>query len=181
MVIEPDRPDPRLAGLIDGLVDRAPASDLWPGISARLTPHRRGIVVMRWPTALAAGLALVTGSVGLTLLMQARPVASRPLPDHPAPTGPEAVLPAGFVQATGTLQRAIDDLEQTLATTTQALDPTTRDRVREAIATLDAAIDDARQRAMGAPTDLGAARYLTRAMQRKLDVLQSVATLTHRS
>jgi len=182
MAIEPDRPDPRLAGLIDGLVDRAPERDLWPGVSARLAPRHPGRLVMRWPTALAAGLALVAASAGITVFLQGRSASLAPTTGSPVVTGPApALLPAGFAQATGTLQQAIDELEQTLAATTASLDPTTRDRVREAIATLDAAIEDARERAVGAPTDLGAARYLTRTMQRKLDVLQSVATLTHRS
>ncbi len=182
MDTEHDRPDPRLAGLIDGLIDREPERDLWPNVSARLTPRHRGRLVMRWPTALAAGLALIAGSAALTILLQGRTLRVTPVQDSAGAAGTAAViLPAGFAQATGTLQQAIDELEQTLAATTESLDPTTRDRVREAIVTLDAAIADARQRALGAPTDLGAARYLTRAMQRKLDVLQSVATLTHRS
>lgn len=179
MATDRDRPDPRLAGLIDGLVDCDPERDLWPSVAARLTPHHPGRLVMRWPTALAAGLALVASSATLTILLQGRVarVVGDPVVTRPA----SVVLPAEFVQATGTLQQAIDELEQTLATTTESLDPTTRERVRDAIVTLDAAIDDARQRALGAPTDIGAARYLTRAMQRKLDVLESVATLTHRS
>lgn len=183
MDTEQDRPDPKLASLIGGLVDRGPERDLWPGVSARLRPRHRGTLVMRWPTALAAGLALVAGSTALTLLVQGRStppmVGVAVTPPGSAPMA--AILPAGFAEATGTLQQAIDELEQTLAATTESLDPTTRSRIRDAIVSLDDAIDDARQRAIGAPTDLGAARYLTRTMQRKLDVLQSVATLTQRS
>lgn len=182
MATELDRPDPRLAGLIDDLVDRDPERDLWPSVSARLRPRHRGTLVMRWPTALAAGLALVASSAALTILLQGRVARIAPVVGNQVVVGPATVaLPAGFAQASGTLQQAIDELELALATTTASLDPTTRERVREAIVTLDAAIDDARQRALGAPTDVAAARYLTRAMQRKLDVLESVATLTHRS
>lgn len=183
MDTEDDRPDPRLAGLIAGLVDQEPGRDLWPGISSRLAPRRPGTLILRWPTALAAGLALVAGTAALMTVLQQRSGPNGMVADSGVMPGASSapVLPAGFDAATGTLQAAIDDLERTLASHTASLDPITRQRVGEAIASLDEAIGDARRQAVDAPTDVGAARYFTRTLQRKLGMLQTVATMTSRS
>lgn len=182
MDIDRDRLDPRLAQLIEGLPDSPPARDLWPGIAARLRPERQGRLVLRWPTALAAGLALL--GAGAALASLAAPGRS-PVAPHVAqlsqPTPGPTVIPADFASATATLQAAIDELERSLAASSASLDPTTRLRMEGAIAALDAAISDAQLRAEEAPEDPRAARYLTRTMERKLAILQSVAALTHRS
>lgn len=185
MDIELDGPDPQLARLIEGLADRPPETDLWPGIASRIAPRPRGVVQLRWSMALAAALALVTGTVALTLLVQrasqltppATEVASAPVTE----AGTPHILPAGFSAATTSLTNAIDELERTVATASPALEPETRDRISRALRALDVAIAEARFQADATPTDVGAARYLTRTLQRKLDALQSVATMISRS
>lgn len=178
MATEPtdrDRPDPRLAGLIAGLADRPPETDLWPGIARRI--ERRGTVKMTWPVALAAACLLIVASVSATLLWQraAAPatVSRTPVASH--------LLPVGFDSATSALAEAIDQLEQTVAAATPRLDTAARRRIDQSLATLDAAIADARRAALATPEDVDAARYLTRTMQRKLSVLQTVATMMQRS
>ena len=180
MATDHDELDPRLREAIASLTDREPEVDLWPGIARQITPRRPGTLQLRWPVAAAAALALVAGSA----------VVTRQLTEAPAPTAPVAsrvvgdggtVLPAGFDRATTTLDAAISQLEDAFAGVAPTLDQETRSAILASITALDAAIADARARAGAAPDDIDAARYLTRAMQRKLRVLQTVATLTRAS
>ncbi len=171
--------DPRLAAAIDGLADREPAADLWPGIARRIAPRRPGTLQLRWPVALAAGLALIAASAAITTLVLRQP--SRDGDRRAVASGPAAatvVLPAGYDRAEQSLASAIDRLEEAYAAAEPRLDPAVREQIKTSLAALDTAISDARTRADAAPTDLRAARYLTRAMQRKLDVLRTVATMT---
>ncbi len=177
MATDHDELDPRLAAAIRGLEDRGPEVDLWPGIARRITPRRPGTLQLRWPVAVAAALALVAGSAAITSAL---------LPGRGAPTTTAAIangastpaLPAGYERAEQTLSTAIDRLEEAYAAAEPRLDPATRTQIKASLAALDTAIADARTRADAAPTDLRAAKYLTHAMQRKLDVLQTVATMT---
>ncbi len=180
MATDHDELDPRLREAISGLRDREPDSDLWPGISRRIAPPRPGTIQLRWPIAAAAAVALVAGSAVVTRqLVQSGPVAARetgtPIASH---AGSVTVLPAGFDLATASLSDAIAQVEDAFAEVAPSLDSATRASIAGAIRTLDAAIADASARAGAAPDDIDAARYLTRTMQRKLRVLQSVTTLT---
>jgi hypothetical protein len=168
--------DPRLAAAIAGLEDHEPGQDLWPGIANRIAPRQPGTLQLRWPVAAAAALALVAASAAVTTLL------NRTAPPPVVATGGTdpagvTVLPAGYDEAERTLANAIERLEQAYAAAEASLPTDVRRQIGEALASLDEAIDDARTRAGAAPTDLGAARYLTRTMQRKLDMLETAATM----
>ncbi len=170
--------DPRLAEAISALRDRAPTADLWPGIAPRLTRRRpRGSVLLRWPTALAAGVTIALVSAGGTLLLlRDRSVAVPPAATRNTP----ALLPTAYTAADSTLGSAIRDLEGALRASLPALDSTTRLGIERSLATLDNAIADAARRRAATPDDPHAERYLTSTLRRKLDVLRTVSTLTAR-
>lgn len=174
---------PELRDAIATLRDREPEQDLWPTIEAAVAAKGRpGFVQIRRPVLIAAGLALIAASVAITVALRhpATPAVVAVSPNAVS-TSAAATLPAGFDAATLTLERAIEQLEAAVAMESSALDPGARARVDGSLAVLNDAIADAHAQADAAPRDVGAARYLTRTMQRKLDVLQSVASMTRRS
>lgn len=61
-----DHDEPEVPGLRQLPMRRAPASDLWPGIEARLKPRRR-VQPTRYLAAAACVLAVLGGAVGLNL------------------------------------------------------------------------------------------------------------------
>lgn len=183
MEIDHDDLGPELRDAIRTLHDREPEHDLWPTIEAAVAAKGRpGFVQVRRPVLVAAGFALVAASVAITVALwnPATPAVVAVSPTAVSASA-NATLPAGFDAATLTLERAIEQLEAAVATETAALDSSARARVDGSLAALNDAIADARAQVDAAPRDVGAARYLTRTMQRKLDVLQSVASMTRRS
>jgi hypothetical protein len=181
MVIDHEGPDPRLAEAIGELQDREPVRDLWPGISRRIERRPPGTLELRWTVAAAAALTLLIGGAALSRLIvpvsepAATPVATAP------PQEASMVLPAGFSSAEASLTAAIDQLEQAYLAAAPTLDPEVRLAISNSLASLDTAIVDARSRAGSAPTDVDAARYLTRTMQRKLNVLRTATNMVSRS
>lgn len=171
--------DPRLAAAIARLEDREPDTDLWPGIARQIAPRRPGMLQVRWPVAAAAALALVAGSAAVTTLMVRDGAPATPMVAT-GTTGADAplpILPAGYDDAAQTIGAAIERLEQAYAAAASSLPADVREEIASSLAALDQAIAEARHRAGAAPEDLGAARYLTRTMQRKLDMLETAATM----
>ncbi|MEO5824392.1 MAG: hypothetical protein ABIR59_00715 [Gemmatimonadales bacterium] len=183
MDFEHDDIGPELQGAIGTLRDRDPEHDLWPTIAEAVAAEGRpGFIQVRRGVLIAAGLALVAASVAITVALRETPVRTVVAGVPPTVVVPAAaVLPAGFNVATVTLERAIEQVEAAVAMASSTLDESTRVRIEGSMAVLNGAIADARARADAAPRDVGAARYLTRTMQRKLDVLQSVASMTRRT
>jgi hypothetical protein len=181
MATDLDGPDPRLAEALRDLRDREPANDLWPGIARRIDRRRPRVLQLRWPVAAAAALTLLVGGAALSrVIMPAR----GPVTSSVATTSPQdatVVLPAGFNSAEATLATAIDQLEQAYLAAAASLDPEVRLAISSSLASLDTAIVDARSRAGSVPTDVDAARYLTRTMQRKLSVLRTATNMVSRS
>lgn len=173
-----DELDPQLRTAIAGLEDREPETDLWPGIRRRIAPRRPRVLELRWPVAAAAALALVAGSAAVTTWLVRGGTGATTVATQPPPADASLpALPAGYDQAAASLVAAIDRLEQAYAAAAAALPADVRQEIGASLVALDAAIDDARARAEAAPADLGAARYLTRTMQRKLDMLETAATM----
>ncbi len=172
--------DPRLREAIATLRDTPPPEDLWPQIAPQLSPrYPAGTMLLRWPTAIAAGLVIASASIGGTLLLLRSGVA---LPVGTA-TPPGLITPASNIAATHTpadqaLQQAIGQLETRLSATEATLDQNTRDAIRTSIAALDQAIADAATRQRALPDDPRSAAYLTSALQKKLDVLRTVTRRT---
>jgi hypothetical protein len=181
MATDHDDPlDPRLAEAIAALRDAPPSDDLWPEIAPRLAPrHPAGTLLLRWPTAIAAGLVIATASVGGTLWML-RGEAAVPAPGIASSVDavPANVVVAAHTPADQALQRAIGELESRLVLAEGSLDATTRDGIRASLDALDRAIADAAARQRATPDDARSAHYLTSALQKKLEVLR---TLTRRT
>lgn len=178
MPVDDEPLDPILAEAVDSLRDRQPARDLWPEIAPRLSPRRpKGSVLLRWPTALAAGIAIAVLSAGGTTMLLRRHAT--------VPAGAAAatsVVPVAWSSADSTLERAITDLERSLRATMGQLDEPARAGINRSLAVLDQAIADAAARRAATPDDPRAGRYLTSTLRKKLDVLRTVSTLTaHRS
>jgi hypothetical protein len=169
--------DPQLRQAIDRLEDREPTTDLWPGIARRIAPPRPKLLTLPWPVAAAAALALVAGGAVLgTRLAGDGPGDPGVVATTPS-TGEAPLLPAGYDEAERTLEQAIDRLEEAYAAAAPSLPTEVQARITESLGALDEAIADARLRAGNAPSDLGAARYLTKTLQRKLDVLETAASM----
>lgn len=173
--------DRRLADAIATLRDTPPAEDLWAGIAPQLTPrHPAGTFLLRWPTAIAAGLVIASASIGGTLLLL-RSGAVVP-PTAPAgeatPVAPATTIVAAHTPADQALQQAISQLEARLTSTEATIDPATREGIRASLAALDRAIADAATLQRATPDDPRSAQYLTSALQKKLDVLRTVTRRT---
>jgi hypothetical protein len=139
------------------------------------------VLQVRWPVAAAAALSLMAGGAALSrLLLPDVPAEAAPLAIAPV-TDPGPVLPVGFDRAEAALTDAIAQLQAAYQAAAPTLDPEVRSAVAQSLASLDTAIVDARRRAGASPTDIDAARYLTRTMQRKLSVLRTAANMATRS
>ncbi|MEO5798531.1 MAG: hypothetical protein ABIZ70_11820 [Gemmatimonadales bacterium] len=178
MATEREELDSRLAEAVRGLRDTPPAADLWPEIAPRLQPRRiAGTVRLRWPTALAAGLAIAVASVGGTLAVLRRAEVPPAVVKLPKNTGVPVVSVALASPADTTLETAIVQLEATLQTLQAKLDPASRESLNRSLRVLDRAIADASEQRRAEPEDPRAARYLTATLRKKLDVLRTVTVL----
>jgi len=133
-----------------------PPHDLWPGITARLAPRRRGLP--RW-LPLAAAIALVMG--GLSLWWLARRAT--------APTAPSPVA----VQAGDDAAELLVALERDPGT----LAPATIAALRQNLAVIDSAIADSRRALAHDAGDANAERWLRAVQRQRLDLLRQVVRL----
>ncbi len=171
-----------------------PATDLWPGIAARigagisksqdvvdLGAQRR--VRRRWafslPQLAAASIALMTVSGGAVWFMSGtarQSVVSAPAPSSP-PEGTPAVSVAMKPNASQSYAAAVADLERVLAEGRGKLDSTTVRIIEQNLAAIDRAIAEA-QRALDADSaNLYLNTHLAETMRRKLDLLRQAAAL----
>lgn len=190
MATEHDTPDgapldPVLAEAITGLRDRGPDRDLWTEIAPRLAPRRpAGVLQMRWPTALAAGLALVAGSVAVTQWLGRDAVTGPMVVQAPATGAAGDGLPVVTValdEAGSALQTAINDLTATIEAAMPQLDDATRAELTRTMTALDHAVAEATDRVREAPDDMRAAQYLTTTLRRQHAVLRTIAVAASRS
>ena len=172
--------DPALGQAISRLGDSHPGQDLWPHIARQLEPRRpRGTLMVRWPTALAAGLAIaVTTSASTAVLLRSRATA-RTAAAAAAPT-PLSTVAASFAPGDAALAHAVDDLERAVRGSLVQLDPEARTAVDRTLTMLDATIAQAAERQLAAPDDPRAAKYLTSTLRKKLQLLRTVSELTQR-
>jgi anti-sigma factor RsiW len=169
-----------------------PATDLWPGIVARL--ERRATVTsfreraarrfsFTMPQLLAAGLALMVLSGGSVWLSQyggrttsLPPVAARDVaPDDPA----VAVAAVSIVDPR--YDEAINDLQQTLDAGRSQLDPETVRILESNLAAIDHAIDQSRRALDADPANSYLHNHLAEARQRKLALLRRASALVSKS
>lgn len=158
------------------LADTPPASNLWPGVAARIDPPpaRRATLVTRrfaftLPQLVAASLALIVASGGMVWLAR----MGGPATDFPPVLG--EVRPANFGDAA--FDEAVADLQQTLDAGRGRLDPETI-RVLEAnLEVIDHAIAQCRQALEADPSSVYLNTYLAETRRRKLELLRRATAL----
>lgn len=165
---------------------RAPDTDLWPGIAARLPggarvvpmPDRpRRVWELTLPQLAAAGFLVAVLSGGTMWLVASR----HPLPPVPGATsapvarGAIETLPAGFDSRR--YDAAIADLEQVLRQHRAQLDPSTVRVIESNLRIIDQATSDARRALASDPSNPYLNDHLAEQLRRKVDVLQQATAV----
>ncbi len=174
--------DDVLGDALSRLRDTRPDRDLWPHIARQLEPRvPRGTMMLRWPTALAAGLLIaIATSVSTAVLLHHSGVANTTVASNRAAQPELSTVAASFAPGDAALARAVDDLEKAVRGSLDQLDPEARTTVTKTLAMLDAAIAQAAERQIASPDDPHAARNLTSTLRKKLQLLRTVSELTQR-
>lgn len=175
MQVDNDRPDPVLEQAIRGLEDRPPETDLWPQMVPRLRRRRPGMVELRWPVAVAAGLVLVAASVGGTAAWLSR-ADQRTTAALVSTRG--AVVVAAAAESDLEVARAIAELETLLQANVTNIGTDTYRALATSLAILDEAIAGAAERQRATPEDTSAQRHFSASLRKKLDVLEKVTRKT---
>jgi len=166
------------------LRDAAPATDLWPGIEARLAP-RSGtprVVSFTLPQLAMAATLLIAVSAGVSwLALGPKPDAARPEPAIRAIVEPlESVQPdvqrATFADAQ--YDAAVADLEQILREESQRLDPQTVMVIERNLRAIDEAIRESRAALDADPANTYLNSHLADARRRKLELLRRATGLS---
>lgn len=171
------------------LPDRAPGSDLWPGVLARIEEApRSGVLKLRsplprrslhfsFPQLVAAGLALMLTGAGSAWL------ALRPAGDIPlAPTAMQMAEPADFMgvsdyQPPPALRDRLSQLEGALDASRDRLDPQTVAVIEKNLAIVEAAVLEAAQALMKDPANGYLRDHLDRTLQTKVDMLERATSI----
>jgi hypothetical protein len=174
--------DPTLGDALSRLRDTHPDRDLWPHIARQLEPRApRGTIMVRWPTALAAGLVIAFATSASTVLLLHRSGAANATVAARSAAQPElSTVAASFAPGDAALARAVDDLEKAVRGSLDQLDLEARTTVTKTLTMLDAAIAQAAERQIASPDDPHAARNLTSTLRKKLQLLRTVSELTQR-
>lgn len=171
----------RRAGSLD---DRPPARDLWTGIAERigepgvtdvvpLAPRRRR-VVFSVPQLAAAAVAVMLVSAAATAVLLFRSPSPQVAADS-TPVVRTVALPGDA--AVQSYDAAISDLEAVLAARRSRLDTATVRVVEQSLAVIDEAIRQAHAALAKDPENLYLNGHLQRSLDRKLELLRTVATL----
>ena len=169
--------------------DRGPDADLWSGIAGRLGPRARragflaGLraaarhrISFTLPQLAAAALALVVLSGGLVWFARSgNPRADFPPVSADASLGTDALRPANFGDPE--FDRAIADLERTLAEGRGTLDAGTIAVIETNLRAIDDAIAQSRRALAADPGNTYLNSHLARARQRKLALLRRATGL----
>lgn len=178
-----------------------PATDLWPGILARLGSTKAEpfavteFAARRWASArpakhfsftlpelaLAASL-LIAVSAGVAYVAAGRALSRPASTDVPIQAVAEPMMPpsadvapANFADAQ--FDRAVTDLERVLVEQRDELDPGTVMVIERNLAAIDAAIREARAALDADPANPFLNTHLAEARRRKLDLLRHATTL----
>jgi anti-sigma factor RsiW len=170
----------RVVARAQGLDDRPPRHDLWPGVAAAIGAgaDRTRRITLPLPVLLAAGLALMLGSAGGALLWQ-RSRATGRLAVGDSAAAATAVVPAATASERG-FAGAVRALEQELRTGPGRLDTLTVRVLAEKLALIDRAITEAERALATDPANSYLAGHLTQTRMRKLELLRRAAFL-HRA
>ena len=171
------------------LEDRAPASDLWPGIAARLhgparaeaaperpAGRRRG-PSFTWPQLVAAGLAVALTSAALAWVLSAglggRGIL-RPLGGGSAAPGTSFVATADDAAR---YDAAISELRQALAQGRADLDPSTVRVLEQNLALIERSVEQSRAALAADPANPYLRQHLRDTMRHKLQLLQQATVV----
>jgi hypothetical protein len=181
---EPLQEDDILAQAIGRWREELPSRDLWPGVSARLQPHRRQFTFTLSQLALAASLLIAVAS-GVTWLASNRPALTGGGPAQeviqayrePAGTPDQSgqIVPANFADAQ--FNAAVEDLERILRDERGRLDPRTVLILERNLQAIDSAINEARMALESDPANQFLNSHLADARRRKLDLLRHATEL----
>ena len=174
----------RVVAQARALPERAPETDLWPGIEARVAalaqqPEvrsrrpasvRRGIT-LSWPQLVAAGLLLVVLSGGGAWFAARGPrIAGRST--QPAQTSGGTNYAAAHQDADPAYAAEVADLEKALADKRNQLDPATVKTIEANLKIIDLATTQARQALAADPANPYLKEYLSKSMRRKVELLK---------
>ena len=161
------------------LVDRMPDRELWTGIAARIAPAPRRIS-LSWMQAAAAGLVLALLS-GAGVWVALRPGSGEPAAPPLADRGPEPGRAEGPVAVANfgdeAFDAAVKELREALDRGRNRLDPQTIQVLERNLASIDAAIAEARTALAADPANVGLNSYLAGVRRRKLDLLRTAGEL----
>lgn len=148
-----------------------PASDLWPGIHARLAPRSggRGRVAMPGWMLAAAAVLLIAISSALTVLVLNR-TGSRPAP----PLAVLAPLEAQYASAAS-------ELSAELARARDRLAPATVRIIERNLAVIDSALAESRRALAQDPENATLERLVITAWRQKMDFLRRATALSTES
>jgi len=172
------------------LGDRPPATDLWPGVVARIRPGgaimpieevrtaRRRLVTISVPWLVAAGIALtvLSGSASWWLGQRHEPSATPVVVPRPPVMGA-----ATRRIATVTYDQAVAELQKILEAGRGRLDSTTVQVLELNLAIIDRALNQARQAIAADPANRYLEEHLQQTLQQKLDLMRHAADLEQAS
>jgi len=173
----------RVVARARGLEDRGPATDLWPGIAARIgsAPAPRYRIALSIPQLLAAGIALMVLSGGAAWLLHpgARPGAGPGVvaAGDSGPANPPLRTAAWERRAAPGYDAAVTELERVLAEGRGRLDTATVRILEENLRVIDSAIAQARRAVAADSANAYLNSHLAETMRRKLDLLRQAASL----
>ncbi len=173
----------RVVARARALDDRGPATDLWPGIAARIggAPARRYRIALSIPQLLAAGIALMVLSGGAAWLLHPGPwLAVGPGSVPAMDSGPANVRlrSVGWERrAAPGYDAAVADLERVLADGRGRLDTATVRILEQNLQVIDSAIAQARRALAADSANAYLNSHLAETMRRKLDLLRQAASL----
>ena len=177
----------RIAGAAAALRETPPATDLWPGIAARIAAEPRGAAppvrrrfAFTLPQLAAASLLLValSGWLAVRVLSPAPPrqAAAAGGGDQPYDGSGGSLTPVAFDEQQ--YDTAIRELQEAIDHGRSRLDPETVAAVERSLRLIDQAVDDARRALAADPSSGYLSGYMVQTRQRKLELLRQVAVLT---
>jgi Putative zinc-finger len=162
----------------------APASDLWPGVEARLNTSGKTLpfrtravrrISFTLPQLVAAGLALMVLSGGAVWLSQFGGRTTSLPPAAAAPISGPAVTPIGLTNPR--YDEAVRELEDALDAGRAQLDPETVKILESNLQAIDQAIEQSRRALEADPANGFLYSHLAEARQRKLALLRRASLL----
>lgn len=164
-------------------MESSPPSDLWGDVASsigRASSPRRWYAAPRWLAA--AALTLMALSSALTVLYLRNTGASGPSVAASPPARDRAaqtrVLPAAFAETERTYLTSVAEVEALVDAQRRTLTPETVAIVDRALATIDAAIAEARAALLADPANRALADLLETSYRQKLDLLRRTAGLS---